>query len=170
MSSFAPESGAERLEEGKEGRGRSSAPAGLFGALTSLSPPQLRHSTLQTGAEQGRSGQALLSPAPASRCRHGPSGPRRLPGDPPEPPKTSRSQASLQTHPTACPSSCCRCLTPSCPENPKSSFPARWVRLNQQPPELYMVGSCMSMVLMDAQLCGTPHCRPRGKVIISEQN
>lgn len=37
-----------------------------------------------------------------------PPGPRRPPGDPPEPPKTSASPASLQTHPTACPSSCCQ--------------------------------------------------------------
>lgn len=158
MSSVVPESGAERLEEGKEGRSRSSVPARLS-ENSHHSPPKLklRHSTLQTGAEQGEEWPALpslpLSSASLLLLAQPLGDPAACLGIHLSPPKPPAAKPAFRPPLLPVPAAAARCLTPSCPEHPKSSPPARRLWLNHQHTELYKVGSCMDVVLTVLMVC-----------------
>lgn len=125
---FREQNGEARGRKG--GKRQEFCPSLTPRALPSLSPPQLWHTTLQTGAEQEewphcRPCQTLLSPAPAS------SQPVQPPRDPAtrqgthlSPPKPLGAQPALRRTLFPVPAAAASFLTPSCPENPKSSFPA----------------------------------------------
>lgn len=119
---FGEQNGEARGRKG--GKRQEFCPSLTPGALPSLSPPQLWHTTLQTGAEQEewphcRPCQTLLSRAPASLAAStAPWGPRHSTGNPPEPPKTSGSPASPQTHPVPSPSCFCQLFNSFLPRKP----------------------------------------------------
>lgn len=169
MSSVAPESRAERLEEGKEGRGRSSAPTRLLEHSQLSLLPSSGTRPFKPKQSRRRSGRAA-GPAKSSSPQRQPPAAGTAPRDPDaclrthlSPPKPPEAKPAFRRTLLPVPAAAARCLTPSCPESPKSSLPARWLWLNHQHSELYMVGLSVDMVLMDAQLWWDTPLQASGK-------